>query len=100
MNHSRKGGMTGNNTVLGSYSCSWLWTFSPRMLVVQCPSESFTNEILNPRDRVNWVHFGRVAYPLCQAVGSQEIGSYCTGVTTGRPPDCEGIPRKGSTTQH
>lgn len=68
----------------------------PRILAVQCPSDSFTNEILNPRVRELTGSFWQRCLPLCQPVGSQEIGSYCTGVTTRRPPLLWGnIPRKG-----
>ena len=49
MNHSEKVEWHEITQCLGVTPCSWLWTFSPRMLVVQCPSDSFTNEILNPR---------------------------------------------------
>nr|XP_019823442.1 PREDICTED: serine palmitoyltransferase 2 [Bos indicus] len=50
------------------------------ILAVQCPSDSFTNEILNPRVRELTGSFWQRCLPLCQPVGSQEIGSYCTGV--------------------
>lgn len=97
MNHSRKGGMTGNNTVLGVTPCSWLWTFPPGCWWSSALQESFTNEILNPqRDRVNWVHFGRVAYPCTRQLGPGS-GSYCTQVwLPGAHPWCEGVfPEKG-----
>lgn len=47
MNHSEKVKWQ-EITVLGSYSLQQVVDLSPRTLVVQCPSDSFLTEILNP----------------------------------------------------
>lgn len=71
MNHSERWNDREITQCLGITPCSWLWTFSPRMLVVQCPSDSFTNEILNPRVTELTGFIWQSCLPLCQAVGSQ-----------------------------
>ena len=67
-----------------------------RTLAVQCPSDSFPTEILNPHERGLLGSFWHRYLPLCQSVTTQEIGHIAQMWPPGTHPCYKGVfPEKG-----
>lgn len=84
-------------TVLTGYSLQLVpWTF-PQDVGGPVPFRLLHQwNFKSSRDRVNWVHFGRVAYPCARQLGARNRVLLLVCDYTRRPPWCEGgIPRKG-----
>lgn len=96
MNHSEKVEWQ-EITVLGSYSLQLIVGLFPRMLAVQCPSDSFTNEILNPHvTELTGFILAELPSPCASQLGASRSGPTAQVWPPGTHPWCEGVfPEKG-----
>lgn len=92
----RKGGMTGNNSAWELLPAADCGPF-PQDVGGPVPFRLLHQwNFKSSRDRVNWVHFGRVAYPCASQLGASRSGPTAQVWPPGTHPWCEGVfPEKG-----